>query len=177
MLEMLTAISDYSASLGGERFVPERLGRFDQQVSTKFHRDGAPDASLLILGYEASTIRSRFFVADPHPAALAAELSLEEYYKRFNPMFPKGELALRPWTTELMLPLGSSFVIVLNNSQHFTPTEQSTLGLLHQGVILHADPTQQRVINSVGAMLASETSRSRKTDLEIQHFLTRQNVD
>ena len=34
------------------QFRPERLGRFDQQVSSKFHRDGAPPASLLLLGYE-----------------------------------------------------------------------------------------------------------------------------
>jgi hypothetical protein len=177
MFEILDAMSDHLVSLGQERFVPERLGRFDQQVSTKLHRDGAPDASLLILGYEASTVQSRFFKADPHPAAYEAGLSLEEYYKRFNPMFPAGELALRPWTVELELPLGSSFIIVLNNSQHFNPTPTSTLGVLHQGVILHADPSKSRVINSLGAMLESEQSRPRKTQDEINHFLTRHDLD
>src|SRR5262245_57579968 len=46
------------------RFVAERLGRFDQQVSSKFHRDGAPLASLLVLGYEATGVRSRIWIAD-----------------------------------------------------------------------------------------------------------------
>src|SRR4051794_37084172 len=45
-------------------FAVERLGRFDQQVSSKFHRDGAPAASFLLLGYEPSPVRSRIFIAD-----------------------------------------------------------------------------------------------------------------
>src|SRR5437762_2932958 len=54
---------DIVAALPAE-FVPERLGRFDQQVSSKLHRDGAPAASLLLLGYEPTTVRSRLLVAD-----------------------------------------------------------------------------------------------------------------
>src|SRR5262245_49320987 len=49
-------------------FVPERFGRFDQQVSSKFHRDGAPLASLLVLGYEPTDVRSRFWIADASAA-------------------------------------------------------------------------------------------------------------
>src|SRR4051794_17655134 len=51
------------------RFMPERFGRFDQQVSSKFHRDGAPPASLLVLGYEPTSVRSRFWIADSAAAA------------------------------------------------------------------------------------------------------------
>src|SRR5687767_11619764 len=32
-----------------------QLGRFDQQVSTEAHRDGAPDESVLLLGYEPTS--------------------------------------------------------------------------------------------------------------------------
>lgn len=61
------------------RFVVERLGRFDQQVSSKFHRDGAPPASLLLLGYEATAVRSRLFIADASRAAAAAGVPLPEF--------------------------------------------------------------------------------------------------
>lgn len=60
------------------RFVAERVGRFDQQVSSRYHRDGAPPASLLVLGYEPTTVRSRLFVADAHRAAADAGLGLIE---------------------------------------------------------------------------------------------------
>src|SRR4051794_10445163 len=34
------------------------LGHFDQQNTTKPHRDGAPDESILVLGYEPSDVQS-----------------------------------------------------------------------------------------------------------------------
>lgn len=77
-------------------FVPERFGRFDQQVSSKFHRDGAPPASLLVLGYEPTRVFSRFWIADSSAAAQAAGLSLKDYLAAHNPMFPDGEAKLAP---------------------------------------------------------------------------------
>src|SRR6478735_105997 len=65
-------------------FVAERLGRFDQQVSSKFHRDGAPTASFLLLGYEPSTVRSRILIADSSRAAAEAGVPLPEFVARFN---------------------------------------------------------------------------------------------
>jgi hypothetical protein len=59
-------------------FVPERFGRFDQQVSSKFHRDGAPLASLLVLGYEPTVVRSRFWIADTSAAAVQARMPLAD---------------------------------------------------------------------------------------------------
>jgi hypothetical protein len=73
-------------------FVPERFGRFDQQVSSKFHRDGAPPASLLVLGYEPTLVRSRFWIADASAAAARAGMGLTEYLAAHNPMFPAGEV-------------------------------------------------------------------------------------
>src|SRR5437764_7746997 len=97
-------------------FVPERFGRFDQQVSSKFHRDGAPPASLLVLGYEATAVRSRFWIADASAAAVRAGLGLQQYLAAHNPMFPAGEAELSPFITELDLPLRESFLVVINNS-------------------------------------------------------------
>src|ERR1700722_20162717 len=39
-------------------------GRFDQQRSTLPHRDGGPDRSVLVLGYEPTPIDSRLFLLD-----------------------------------------------------------------------------------------------------------------
>ena len=40
------------------------LGRFDQQTTTKLHLDGAPDRSILMLGYEPTEVVSEFIIAD-----------------------------------------------------------------------------------------------------------------
>lgn len=153
-------------------FVPERFGRFDQQVSSRFHRDGAPPASLLALGYEPTTVRSRFWIADASAAARAAGLSLAEYLKAHNPMFPAGEAALAPFVTELPLPHGESFLILANNS--LLPFDGvNPLGVLHKAVIDEPDPAARRVINSIGFT----TGAPGLPRCETERFLSRADLD
>ena len=155
------------------RVVPERFGRFDQQVSSRFHRDGAPPASLLVLGYEPTAVRSRFWIADGSAAAHAAEMGLKEYLAANNPMFPHGEAALEPFTTELQLPHGEAFLIVVNNS--LLPFGGGhPLGVLHKAVIPSPDPARRRVINSIGFTSADTKGLSAA---EVERFLTRDDLD
>lgn len=156
-------------------FVPERFGRFDQQVSSRFHRDGAPLASLLVLGYEPTAVRSRFWVADASAAAVRAGLSLDAYLKANNPMFPAGEAALAPFVAELDLPHGESFVVVLNNSQ-LPVGNGNPLGVLHKAVIEHPDPTGRRVINSIGLTPRGGGGEGLSA-AEVKRFLTREDLD
>jgi hypothetical protein len=159
------------------RFVPERFGRFDQQVSSRFHRDGAPPASLLVLGYEPTPVRSRFWIADSSAAAVGAGMSLAEYLAANNPMFPSGEARLAPFITELDLPHGESFVVVVNNSQlPVDPGAGNPLGVLHKAVIPSPDPVARRVINSIGFTPAAE-GVSGLPHSELERFLTRDDLD
>jgi hypothetical protein len=156
------------------RFVPERFGRFDQQVSSRFHRDGAPPASLLVLGYEPTTVRSRFWVADVSAAAVAEGVPLNEFLAAFNPMFPAGEAKLAPFVTELDLPRGEPCIVVLNNS--LLPLGNGNpLGLLHKAVIDEPDPGATRVINSVGLTPAGPGVGLPAA--EVERFLTRDDLD
>jgi hypothetical protein len=155
-------------------FVPERFGRFDQQVSSKFHRDGAPLASMLVLGYEPTAVRSRFWIADASAAAARARLSLSDYLAAHNPMFPHGEAELAPYVTELDLPHGESFVVVVNNS--LLPLDGTNpLGVLHKAVIPSPDPLGRRVINSIGFTPAKDMTGLPPEELE--RFLTRDDLD
>lgn len=171
--EMRRAMVDLVRAFPVE-FVPERFGRFDQQVSSKFHRDGAPPASLLVLGYEPTAVRSRFWVSDVFAAAVRAGQLLEAYLKASNPMFPAGEAALGPFVTELELPHGESVVILANNSQ-FPHGHGNPLGVLHRAVIESPDPGSTRVINSIGF-----TPRAEGAGLpiaELERFLSRDDLD
>jgi hypothetical protein len=155
-------------------FVPERLGRFDQQVSSKFHRDGAPPASLLLLGYEPTPVRSRVLIADASRAAHEAGVPLPEFVARFNPMYPTGEAKYLPFVTELELPNGEPYLVAINNS--LLPLDGSNpLGVLHRAVIEGPDPAARRVINSVG--LTPATAAGGKAPHEVEHFLSRDDLD
>lgn len=156
-------------------FVPERFGRFDQQVSSKFHRDGAPPASLLVLGYEPTPVRSRFWVADVSASAAHAGLALDAYLRDNNPMLPAGEAALQPFVTELMLPHAEPFVIVVNNSQ-LPRGNGNPLGVLHKAVIEFPDPDGARVINSIG-FTPSGNGAAGLPAAETERFLTRNDLD
>jgi hypothetical protein len=178
MAALLEGFGDAAEAGGGERFVAERLGRFDQQVTTRFHRDGAPAASLLLLGYEPSPIRSRFFVADACRAAHDAGLEVEAFLSAHNPMFPTGEQRLAPYVTEIELPRDECFILAINNSLlPYIPGGQNPLGLLHKGTITNPDPTARRVINSLGAMPISGAPERRKTAQQLEEFLTRDDLD
>jgi hypothetical protein len=157
-------------------FVPERLGRFDQQVSSRFHRDGAPPASLLLLGYEASRVRSRVFAADAERASAAAGLPVNEYLASHHPLTPLGEARLWPVATELAVPVNESFVVVLNNSL-LPPGPARVLGVLHKAEVPDPDPAARRVINSVGLMLAGDPAGIPKPADAVAHFLDRADLD
>ena len=178
MLDLVDGFGEASAAAGGERLVCERLGRFDQQVSSRFHRDGAPPASLLVLGYEPTAVRSRFWVADAHRAARDAGLGVDAYLSAHNPMTADGERRLMAYATELDLPHGEPFVVIVNNSLlPLDPGGANPLGVLHKATIPEPDTAARRVINSVGAMSESGPADRRKTAAEIEHFLTRNDLD
>lgn len=160
------------------RFRPERLGRFDQQVTSRFHRDGAPAASLLLLGYEPSPVRSRFFVADAHRAASTDGLGIAEWLTTYNPMAARGEEKLRPFVTELELPNREPFIVAINNSLlPFRPGSAVPLGLLHRAEVPNPDPAATRVINSMGLMLAGDSSYTPLDSAAVERFLTRDDLD
>jgi hypothetical protein len=178
MWEVLGGFSAQAERAGRPPFVPERLGRFDQQVSTKFHRDGGPAASLLILGYEPSRVRSRFFVADACRAAAGLGMGVNAFLAAHNPLSPQGEGALADVISEVGWPHDRGAIIVVNNS--LTPDDTPPghpLGLLHKGWIEQPDPSATRVINSIGAMPANEPGRDALPPEQVERFLTRAGLD
>jgi hypothetical protein len=155
MVDLKERLSEIGTRKGNGPFGYLSLGRFDQQLTTKFHRDGAPDASLLMLGYEASDVRSRLFLADYSHAAHDLGMSPKQFLKDFNPMYKQGEELLARYITEVSQPQsGHSRIVLINNSTlAFEPGRVNSLGILHQAIIDTPNDAQHRIINST--MLAS----------------------
>lgn len=177
MVRVLTALSAEAERAGQPPFAVERLGRFDQQVSTRFHRDGGPAGSLLLLGYEPSQVASRFFVADAARAAEAAGMWVNAFLAANNPLRPAGEAALTDVTTEVSWPTDRGAIVVVNNSLFPDGAPGRPLGLLHKGLITHPDPSATRVINSIGAMPADESGRTVLSASALEAFVSRAELD
>lgn len=177
MVRVLTELSGETERAGLPPFVVERLGRFDQQVSTRFHRDGGPACSLLLLGYEPSRVVSRVFVADAARAAEAAGMGLNAFLAANNPLRPTGEAALAGVITEVSWPADRGAIVIVNNSLFPDGEPGRPFGLLHKGLIDHPDPTAARVINSIGAMPADEPGRVALPASAVKAFVSRADLD
>lgn len=153
------------------RLVYQSLGRFDQQVTTKPHRDGGPDESILMLGYEPTLVESRISMSDYSQCAHDMGLTPAEFLDRHNPMFADGEQRLANYTTAVAEFDNSSFqILIINNSQ--TPSGSDRLqGVLHTAEIINPNPNEMRVVNSTMISAAAQTSDEEVSPAYQQEFI------
>ncbi|MBC7820609.1 MAG: hypothetical protein IAG10_27305 [Planctomycetaceae bacterium] len=149
MVDLKEALGRVEQRLFGRTLGYLSVARFDQQNTTKFHVDGAPDEAMLMLGYEPTPVRSRVALADYTRCARDLGMTPIEFLDRLNPMFQSGEQALRPYVTELPFDQKRLQIILINNSRMpFTDGGSGWLGVMHTAQILTPDQSLHRVINS-----------------------------
>lgn len=150
MVDLKRRLSEISVSRGRGQFAYKSMARFDQQETTKFHLDGAPDQSMLMLGYEPSEVESRLFLADYTRTAFDLGITPQQFLSDFNPMYKKGEELLARYVTELPQPArGRSRILLVNNSSlPFTEERKNSLGVMHKAIIVTPDDTERRIVNS-----------------------------
>ena len=150
MVRLKEGLSEVGVRRGRLPFVYRSLGRFDQQATTKFHLDGAPEQALLMLGYEPSRVHSRLLLADYTRAAFDLGLTPQQFLEEFNPMYRRGEELLDRYVTELpQAPDGHFRIVFVNNSSlPFTEARTDPLGVLHKAEIINPTPTEPRIVNS-----------------------------
>ena len=150
MMHLKRTLAERFGADSGRRLAFHSLGRFNQQHTTKPHRDNAPNESVLMLGYEPTPVLSRFFVADYTACAADLGLSPDEFLATHNPMYAAGQDLLTPYTTELIEICGQrpQIVLVNNSSRPADADPPGLLGMLHHAVIPQPDRAQQRIVNS-----------------------------
>lgn len=155
MLDLWRRLGEVAARRGLGPFGLRSLSRFDQQVTTKFHLDGAPEQSLLMLGYEPSNVESRLRLADYARAAFDLGITPRQFLDDFNPMYRRGEDLLAGYVTEVPPPRrGHSRLVLVNNSSlPFADARTHPLGVMHQALIVTPNDAETRVVNS--AMLVA----------------------
>jgi hypothetical protein len=155
MVNLKRELSQICQQQISKKLIYQSMGRFDQQNTTRFHRDNAPDESLLMLGYEPSDVQSRLFMADYSLCAHALGMTPADFLRDYNPMYQRGEDELRQFSTELIefKPTHYQIVLVNNSSAPYSQDAFSPQGVLHKAEILTPDNTLHRVVNS--AMLST----------------------
>ncbi len=129
--------------------------RFDQQTTTKLHRDGGPDECFLMLGYEPSEVRSEVILADYSRCARDMQITPSEFLEQHNPMFGPGAELLRPYATRVEgFSNDAAQVLLINNSVAALSEDRTTWqGLLHTATVHNPCDDKRRVVNSM--MVAS----------------------
>ena len=165
--EELSQIDDYTR---GRTLYYQSMGRFDQQVTTKPHRDGGPEESILMLGYEPTTVESKISFADYSHCAMDLGITPAEFLDRHNPMFPDGRNRLTKYTTELTEFNKSAYQILVINNSITQLGDNHLQGVLHTAEITDPNPDRSRVVNST--MIACGKRSSLNTSDERNFIVT-----
>jgi hypothetical protein len=161
----------YRERFPGRRLALHWVGRFSQQRTTEPHLDGAPEDSLLMLGYEPSPVVSHVAVHDYSRAALDRGLEPGEFLNQFNPTFGESRALMEPYRTRLHRFDGTRYQVLLvnNSSGPFVRRRDGMIGVMHQSMIPAPDPASHRFVSTLMMTTADESSpdRFRTEDVEL----------
>src|SRR4051794_37575211 len=152
LVDLGQALSSEYQCRHGEKLLSHSVSRFDQQSPTRPHRDGGPDASLLILGYEPTEVVSRLSLMDYSRAAFDRGLTPAAYLDAHNPAFGDNAKLLIPYAVSLTTFAPAHYqILIVNNSQvPYEERHRGMLGLLHHAAIEAPRPEDRsRWIDSV----------------------------
>jgi hypothetical protein len=166
MVDLKRRLSEVSQRRTGTPFLYRSMARFDQQETTKLHLDGAPDESMLMLGYEPSQVHSRLFLADYSRAAFDLGITPQQFLQEYNPMYRRGEEMLGRYTTELPQPQpGRACILLINNSSlPFTEARTNPLGVMHKAIIVAPNEAERRIVNSTMLVTGGEEIADEKRE-------------
>ena len=177
MVQLKRQLAEQHRSQTGQTLVSLSAGRFDQQQTTRPHRDGGPEQSLLMLGYEPTTVASTLDVLDYSRCAAERGLTPAAFLQQHNPMFADGCELLQPYTTRVPLSADRFQIVCINNSSAaYSESQAAWQGVLHTATIVTPDDSQRRVINSTMMASVPLDTPEPVSDEQLTEFLTTSTV-
>lgn len=152
MVDLVAGMGRRHQARAGRGLAVISATRFDQQATTRPHRDGGPDECLLVLGYEPSPVRSELQMSDYSRCAYDLGLTPAEFLERHNPMFGgSGQRLLAGYTTRVGCFCSDHYqVLLVNNSvAAYSADRPAWQGVLHTATVLNPDAALRRVVNSL----------------------------
>ncbi len=152
------------------------IGRFNQQHSSRFHRDSAPEHTFLILGYEPTKVQSKVFIADYTKYIENHDQSLASFFGGTEDVNTiENDHLIESYVTELTpFPKNHYRLVVLNNSKSF---KEKTFGVFHRGKILKKIENENRILNYMMLKLCDEHQEEDYDQEAIINFIHTDNVN
>lgn len=174
MIEVKQNLDALHFGRAGKHLVYQSMTRFNQHNTTKFHLDGAPEESFLMLGYEPSEVACTLAMADYTLAAWKHGITPAALVRDHNPMYASGARLLEGTITPLTaFDPGRASILAINNScLPYAQDGQNLLGVMHQATIPNPDNTKLRIINSTMIRIAASLSEEVLAPAQQQAFAT-----
>lgn len=173
MVSLLRALGEVHQARRGGQLAVLSAARFDQQVTTKFHRDGGPDECFLMLGYEPSAVRAELRMADYSKCAFDMGLTPSLFLQKHNPMYSAGARLLDQYTTRVTCFDHRHYQLLLVNNSvaACAPDAPAWQGVLHTATILSPDSSLRRVVNSMMIASVAEGNPEAVTERALDEFV------
>ena len=128
-----------------------------------------------MLGYEPTTVRSEFQIADYSRCAQDLHLTPSEFLRQHNPMFGSGMEMLRGYITTVSdWQEDSPRIVIINNSSVSLGAHGATAGVLHGAAIPQPDALARRVINST--MMAPACFVENDPSMQVREFVSTERI-
>lgn len=152
------------------------MSRTNHRNSSQFHIDTAPEQSILMLGYEPSTVESKVYLADYTRFLEENELSAQDYFRNsINGNFAPNDEELTPYVSELTpFPKDHYRIVVINNSRSFG---QKTYGVFHRGEVPDNLVQEDRLVNAIMLAVCESGIEETYGDHMIKNFMTTDQAD
>ena len=159
MVELKRELDQLERRTRGRCLLYQSMGRFDQQLTTKPHRDGGPDESVLMLGYEPSPLSSRVLISDFSKCADEKGIAPSEFLDRCNPMLSVEVDQLAAFTSPVPRFDHRRFQILLINNSVASPGEGRLIGVLHTAEVAEPDSSGSKVTRIVNSTMIGSMPR------------------
>lgn len=150
------------------------VGRFDQQTTTRPHRDGAPAGSVLMLGYEPTVVPAQLALVDYTRLAQERGPTPNAWLTQSNPMYNQAITEqLAAYTTQLDSFDHRRFqVLVINNgTDSLDDCASGMLGVLHQVTVPTPNFSHTRYVNSLMLARLDQGDTIGLTNEQIQQYI------
>lgn len=175
MVELKERLSEHCKRTINKQLNYHWMSRGNHRNSSKFHIDSATDHSILMLGYEPTTVESKVLLADYTKYLEDKGLSAQEYFSNgLNGTYAPNDDELQLYVSELSpFPKEHYRLVVINNSRSFG---QKTYGIFHRGEVYENFNQSDRVVDALMISICEVGTEEIHGEHAINNFMNTDHV-
>lgn len=175
MIELKERLSEHCKKQINKQLNYHWMSRGNHRNSSKFHIDSATDQSILMLGYEPTTVESKVLLADYTKYLEDTGQSVQDYFSNaLNGTYGPDDDKLKPYVSELSpFPKEHYRIVIINNSRSFG---QKTFGVFHRGEVYENFNQSDRVVDALMISICEVGTEEIHEEHAINNFVNTDHV-